>query len=693
MKLTNLEIKEINKKYYNNNRCDSSNKKTVNNISIDTFDIVNSFLTEIKLSTKTNNFNTANTLKNFEKRLNAYNKLYMKYYNKVIQEDRLIFSKLINYLTAEGKHPDPYSMSSSNMPLALEYKASYKDKTVDGIYYGDKEIYIESDIHFEFHKNISKSLLIDDYGDLDDKYCTKLISLLDNIKFELYTLYNIKFNINNIAKLKEQVSNILNSPHFIGWQFQGVRDEFEEEILDFIFAAKKEVTQHANCNKVILNDINIDTVRYAKFLQSQTTRLHDDISTLYHKIEKYNKLYPYIYNQITPGNRDFFAKFANYITFENENYSISGYCVHDLALIDYYIYEKKEVIKRHNLSNQLKKLCEGRKSQKNHNPGYIGSHFMGLSDFCDSYQLSFYREQKCIESLDRILSNELFINWKFYGLKTEEEMSYKLPDKDLLKPLGFSESSFFVLSYFINYILGIETASARSLRKDELLEDVLKLIPQNEANTFMRILDYFTDGSDTHLNVDPSLVNISAWFKIDGISVLKRATRVSNLADIPKAEIVKSIKEQITFDKNKKIKKSIEDITEDNLFKNVIAMPTFRINILPVDFFGTPLFDVSKDGYKKYILETFKLISSLSLNMTKANLNIGTSTKSSKCTEAKIDNSYNLFDYLNNLNAIKQVIDSNEKEITAERSIKYSSILVDDIEVNFNESGQLSFAI
>ena len=196
MKLTNLEIKEINKKYYSSNNKDNNlSKDTVNNISIETFDIINTFLTDIKLSTKTNTLSTSNMLQNFKKRFDSYQKLYTKYYNKVITEDKLIFAKLMNYLTAEGNCLDESNWRngcSSNMPLVLQYKINYNGKNIEGYHCKNEKIYIESHVYHKFRNEILEPLMGNDLSNDNNHKQTEL---------EICTFYDIYFNTLNLADL------------------------------------------------------------------------------------------------------------------------------------------------------------------------------------------------------------------------------------------------------------------------------------------------------------------------------------------------------------------------------------------------------------------------------------------------------------------------------------------------------------
>lgn len=514
-------------------------------------------------------------------------------------------------------------------------------------------------------------------------------------ELEISTFYDIYFNTLNLDNLKEQVSNILNNPHFMGWGFQGLRDEIELEILDFVFAAKKEVMSHKNHGKTIYENINIDTLRYATYLENNTRcSLIDNNYTLDDKIIKYNKMYPYIYNQIAPENKKFFAKLANYITFENEDYCISGYNVYDInSSYEYNVYSKKDVIKRHDLFKQMRKICEGEKINKN--TRYFKGYMPGFHAFIAGYAISDSPEHEalCIKVIKEIVSSELFINWKFEGLKTDDEKYYELPNQDLLKPLGFSENSFFVLSYFINYILGLKSSSDRNLKKKQLLNKVLKLIPQSEINTFARVLDYFTNSTDDCLNVESELVDISVLINVKKYSFWESFNNTSNLLDISKSKLLEKIKKETKFMFLEEDKKTAYNLTEDNLFENIKTTQFFKINILPTNFSYIPIYRTKYKNYQDYIVETFKLISSLSLKEFNSQAN--QDVKNIKFEEIKIENNndYNLFDLLSDLNNTEIEHVNNKQNSNNTKNTKISNVKINNIALDLDENGQLTFAI
>ena len=237
MKLTNLEIKEINKKYYTEEYNSTSDNDTVRGISVKTFDIINDFLLEIKLSNKVTDFKDYK--QNPTKRFEAYSNSYDKYYNMVRVEDRLIFSKLVNYITAENeikfadnnKHTFNYRdylySHSSNLPLIVNYKASYKGAIINGLF--EEKSYIESDLIYNLKEYLLRSFITN----ADRLNWSERSKIIDEIKIEAYPCYNIDFNTSDLFKLEKTTSKILDSQHFKEWEFVGLRDVDELNLLSF----------------------------------------------------------------------------------------------------------------------------------------------------------------------------------------------------------------------------------------------------------------------------------------------------------------------------------------------------------------------------------------------------------------------------------------------------------------------------
>ena len=749
MKLTNLEIKEINKKYYTEEYNSTSDNDTVRGISVKTFDIINDFLLEIKLSNKVTDFKDYK--QNPTKRFEAYSNSYDKYYNMVRVEDRLIFSKLVNYITAENEikfadnnehtfnYRDYLYSHSSNLPLIVNYKASYKGAIINGLF--EEKSYIESDLIYNLEKYLLRSFI----ANADRLNWSERSKIIDEIKIEAYPCYNIDFNTSDLFKLEKTTSKILDSQHFKEWEFVGLRDVDELNLLSFIFSAKNEVISHKGCGATVLNNINVDTCRYASHLiHAIKCNNLNNISNVEEKYNIYNKLYPYIYRQIIPQDRDFFAKLVNYLSFENENYSMHGYDVTgENGTCSYSLYSKAETIERHELFNKIRHICDNRKPSKD--IGYFGNY----SSFCHSFlggsavsENNDFKERR-IKALKDIMSNDLFINWKFSGLKTDEEKEFELPSNiDTLKPYGFSENSFFVLSYFINHLCRIGSQEDRDIEKDKLLNKVLKLIPINEVALFNKILNYFTDGFADSLNASPKFVNIIALIDTPDNTFWHTFENVSSLSDITMDEMIQVIKHNTSACCKKDLQEALDVMSEDDLHEYIhIKSHYFEINILPHRFSYFPkykakhIYNADLENSREYSSLIFEDIlnainnkykeskvvrnvkskissdAEAEISTTSDILNVTTDIKTETPVEIT-DNSqkdssnnllelekespkyddYNLFDFLLESNKDNDVNKSDDVKEDNLISIKNNESQIDTM-FNFGEDGQLSFAI
>lgn len=333
------------------------------------------------------------------------------------------------------------------------------------------------------------------------------------------------------------------------------------------------------------------------------------------------------------------------------------------------------------------------------------------------------------------MSNDLFVNWKFSGLKTDEEKQFKLPsNKDVLKPLDFSENSFFILSYFIKHLCRIGNQEDRDNEKNKLLKQILKLIPVNEINTFNKILDYFTNGNKGRLYADSKFVDLDVIIKTKHKNFLHTFKNTSSLQDISKDKIEKAVKHDITIRNKDIILETLNSLSEEDLYNYIeIKDYCFEISVLPNDFSALPvnnirrLYDIELINSIDYLPLIFKdildtidnennLKSTVTKNKIKIEDNIFNSfmdkNKEKFIIENIIDSSstnssnnlldfekespkyddYNLFDFLLESNKDDDVNKSDNVKEDNLISIKNNKSQI-DVMFNFEEDGQLSFAI
>ena len=606
-----LNINEVNelKKYYTSTDIDTdtdTDKTKVLGINIATFKIINAFLNEIKLSTKSDTIFRNQAFKNSESRLNKYDELYPMYINKIKDEDKLIFSKLINYITSEGYYGGSYSKEcASNLPMHIDYKITYKDKTISGTYRKDS-YYTESSLMYEMLKDMEKEFGI-------DRASNNIFEVTGSMKMKIYSSYDIEFNIENIDELKEQICSILNSKHFKNWKFKGERDSYEKEILAYIYGAKREVEYHKEKNIEVYNGINLDTCRYVACLMQFVK--HGPFSrakSLEEKTKLYNKIYPYILEMISDKDKEVFAKLSNFLTFENEEYTFSGYN-------DFLNSSKKEVLNRLELFAEVKAACEGngkkkRKSKKNNIETKVNVHpfsymFTGGSAIFKTKGWGITGQ----EVLKDILENKDFCSWKFSGLKTEEESTYKINYNDNLKLLNFSENSYYILGYLVGQINKEYSLDKKKSIKRKLKPIVMNFIPPKEQNVFEILLDYFTNQDEEGINVNREFVtmNIDIINKSTGRLAGRHYTRSKNkFSQIKSEDIVKEILDA------RYVTDDIEKINKDNVFDFVELRYYIDISVLSKDF--NPYRERHYNKSEKFVIVKNILDSIEDLEMPKA---------------------------------------------------------------------------
>ena len=177
MLLTIKEIELLNEKYYTTK---STNNKKILGINIETFRVINEFLEEIKLATKRKSISSTKESKPSKIRIEKYEELYPLYLKKIEDEDKLIFSKLINYITSEGGKIDSYIREeASNLPIYIDYKVEYKNQFARGTY--RKDYYVgESSLMYSLVKKLAKDFNEDEHkaSSIEEFMKLKLILLM-----------------------------------------------------------------------------------------------------------------------------------------------------------------------------------------------------------------------------------------------------------------------------------------------------------------------------------------------------------------------------------------------------------------------------------------------------------------------------------------------------------------------------------
>lgn len=693
MLLTIKEIELLNEKYYTTQ---FANNKKILGINIETFRVINEFLEEIKLATKRRSISSTKDSRPSKIRCEKYEELYPLYLKKIEDEDKLIFSKLINYITSEGGKADSYmKKEASNLPIYIDYKIEYKNQFACGTY--RKDYYMnESSLMYSLVKKLAKDFNEDEY---------RASSIEEFMKIEAYSSYDIEFNLENIDILKEQVSSILNSTHFRTWKFKGLPDDYEKKILGYIYSAKNEVSYHQERNIEVYNNINLDTCRYAACLmQFVRCSKFSNVKTLKEKTELYNELYPYILEMIPQEDREIFAKLSNYMNFENEEYVVSGYNHFTNT-------SKKEVLARLKLFKDVKNACDGKiKKTKKSKAEQIEPE---VNVYPFSYMFTggsaiFKKGGWMISGQDilkDILEDETFKNWKFSGLKTVEEETHKLEYYDKLKELNFSENSYYILGYLVNKIHEETLLNKKQDVKAKLTPIVMNYIPLKEQKVFKTLLNYFTNQDEEGVNVDAKFVEIN----VDIINKSKKQLtgrvythKKNKFSQISKEDILK----ELTSNTYSTVK---EVVNKDNLLDLVEFKYSIRFSIFPSNFGEYRENHYNKDekfNIIKSILESITEVEKFENKTIDNNLKIETeeseynkTKKESKCNEVEVESfkkneEINLFDILDS-------IVNNAKETCAETEESQENIEIDVIEYitednsksSDNLNGQLLFAI
>lgn len=568
MLLTKQEKSELLQKYYSEK---GMNADQLFGIDVKTFEIINNFLEEIKSVTKSESLYRTQALKNSKTRLDKYEKIYSKYIDKVRKEDKLIFSKLINYITSEGGNIKSYNGdSASNMPMYISYKIAYKKDFIAGIH--------KSDV-YKCESSLMGSLL----RTASEKYYNKeehqnIYEVEKILKIEAYCSYAVCFDIENLDVLKEQVSEILNNDYFKNWNFAGQRDEYENEILGYIYEAKREVYYHEQVDVEVYDGVRLDTCRYIACLVGFVRYgSFDRVKTLEEKNELYNKIYPYIYEMIALKDRHIFAKLANYLVFENDNYFVSGYN-------GFLNSSKKEILDRLTLFKTVEDACDnaGKKVKPKKYDFEIKPNVVPFSHMFTGGSAIFPTKgwSSCGQDLLKyILESDEFINWRFEGLKKPEEENHVLTYHDPLTELNFSENSYYLLGRLIRRIHYKESLSAKMKLKKQLAPIVLNYIPLKERQLFNTLLDYFTNEDESGINIDSRFVCIetSLISKKNGYVAGRCYTyNINKYSDVSKTKLVKSINHNVFLE---------EDVTEENLMeffelKHSIEIDAFPANIM-----------------------------------------------------------------------------------------------------------------
>ena len=690
MLLTIKEIELLNEKYYTTK---STNNKKILGINIETFRVINEFLEEIKLATKRKSISSTKESKPSKIRIEKYEELYPLYLKKIEDEDKLIFSKLINYITSEGGKIDSYIREeASNLPIYIDYKVEYKNQFARGTY--RKDYYVgESSLMYSLVKKLAKDFNEDEH---------KASSIEEFMKIEAYSSYDIEFNLENIDILKEQVSSILNSTHFKTWKFKGLPDDYEREILGYIYSAKNEVSYHQERNIEVYNNINLDTCRYAACLMRFVRHSKfSNVKTLKEKTELYNKLYPYILEMVPQEDREIFAKLSNYMNFENEEYVVSGY--NNFANTS-----KKDVLARIKLFKDIENACDeknrrAKKSKVEHIEPKVNVY--PFSYMFTGGSAIFKKEGWMVSGQDilkDILEDKTFKNWKFSGLKTIEEETHKLEYYDKLKELNFSEDSYYILGYLVNKIHEETSLNKKQDVKARLTPIVIKYIPLKEQRVFKTLLDYFTNEDEEGINVDAKFVKID----VDIINKSKKlltgriySYKKNKFSQISKEEILK----ELTSNTYSTVK---EVVNKDNLLDLVDFKYNISFSIFPNNF-G----EYRESHYNKY--EKYNIIKGILESITETEKfedkdlkneiqepEYNKVKKESKCNEVEIEVSnkheeINLFDILesitNNTEKVCEEVVEEYKENIEIDVIEY--IIEKDSECMDNLSGQLIFAI
>ena len=565
MLLNKNEINEL-KKYETETVVDTN---SIFGINIKTFSVINDFLKEIRNSIKANGLFERNSKENTNIRVSRYEELYSTYENKVCESDRLIFSKLINFITAEGGDSKSYQSGyASNMPMKIEYVAKYKGKEVSGEYTQDT-YNTESSLMYALG-----SYLLNAFGESEKQFYSKIE---DKVSIKISSSYDVHFDIENLDALEKQVKAIIKSECFINWKFKGLRDDYEKEILGYIFAAKREVENHKEKNIDILG-MNLNTCRYiASFMQFVKRSKFSNINTLEQKNKLYNKLYPYMLEMIDKDDRDIFAKLVNYLTFENEDYVVSGYN-------DFLNSSKADVLKRLELFDTVKNACEGKGKSKKAFTVETKDNVHPFSYMFTGGGAIFPKKgwMACGEDILRAIFNDsTFHNWEFSGLKTDSETNYKLEYNDKLKDLNFSENSYYILGYIVNKIHEEYDLNKKNKLKSKLKNLAISYIPLNERDVFNALFDYFTYQDENGLKVNGNLVrmDIDVISKDDKKLLGRHYTHgVSKFSDIKNEDIIYSVENGILPTRR------IKDLNKDNLFEHVELRYRISISIFPQNF-------------------------------------------------------------------------------------------------------------
>lgn len=536
----------------------------IQNIHISTFKLINKFLEEIKMSTKSDSLFRTTAIKNTGFRYAKYHARYKHYFTQVIDSDKSIFAKLVNYITAEGGNRNGYSEYASNMPMCIDYSISYKSKVLKGVYREDR-YYCESNLMYRLSKMILKEF--NEEGTLNSQF-----KALESMKMEIYSSYDILFNLNDEEALEEQILSILDSPHFKNWKFKGERTESEREILSYIFDAKREVMSHKGRGQILYNGINIDTCRYVACLigfvkHGKFSRVKD----LNEKIELYNKIYPFFLEEISKDNKDIFSKMANFLTFENEKYSITGYNGFSNT-------SKEAISNRLNLFNKAKVICEGKPKKKMEAPEIKINYpkFMHAFTGGSAIHNDVEGDKTRLDIIKELVHEKTFIEWEFTGLKTEKESFKELTTDDKFKEINFSENSYYLLGYTVNNINKEETCEKRCAKKEEITNKILELIPTSEHSTFNTMLKYLTSEDENGFNVNAPFMDMETKIirKSDGRILGRLYSRnINQYSQVSKESILNEINEIYSDFK--------KTLTEDNFSDLVELRYRAVINILP----------------------------------------------------------------------------------------------------------------
>lgn len=567
----------------------------VEGIHVSTIGLINEFLEEIKLSSKNDKLNRCMAIENIAKRQEAYELLFDQYHSKVLDSDKEIFSKIMNYITAESSSRSTYSDPCSNIQMYIEYKAEHKKQVVSGVY--------RRKDYFSTEGSLASGLSQELYDKLCKKEATpsEYFKFVDNIKIEVYSSYDIKFDLNDITILENQIKNLLNSKHFINWKFSGKRDEYQNKILSYVLGAKYEAMSHKGRGEKVYKDINVDTCRYIACLVSYTKiskygTYYEKVSNLDEKISLYNELYPYFLEEIDENNREFFAKMANYLTFENDKYSITGY--NDFANTS-----KESVLKRLDLLDKIDSLCKNGKITKSKKPKEFEiktNYSKFMFTFKGGAGVSSNEEwvQKRIKTLTEILEDDRFKNWEFSGLKVESENNKELKYIDIFKEINFSEESYYILGIVLKQIHTGKSLEDRKSKKETILKLVNEYVPISDRETFKTLVDYYTNEDELGFNIASHLIRLHTDIKrkSDGVTIGRfNLMNVNKYSDITKQKVLDSI--------DLMYKKIMDELNEENLYDTVRLEHT-------IDVLNVPNCSTSSDIYlnKTYALNCFKNI-------------------------------------------------------------------------------------